>query len=175
MAGNKSDVQGLFLKENDIPGASLVKEPSECSVEELMRWLECYRQKKSGKKDELVERVNGLFKLNVKVDPKADGEHWYNVKSNMNKQNNDATNFLIPWVRWPMFPSQDILVSFNDGHVYHYIIESVNKLFLPNSGTLDQDENLDDNIDDEDTVTAKQLRKGHWLVRSDFFENMLDC
>ena len=59
MAGNKSDVQGLFLKENDIPGASLVKEPSECSVEELMRWLECYGQKKSGKKDELVERVNG--------------------------------------------------------------------------------------------------------------------
>ena len=170
MAGNKSDVQGLFLKENDIPGASLVKEPSECSVEELMRWLECYRQKKSGKKDELVERVNGLFKLNVKVDPKADGEHWYNVKSNMNKQNNDATNFLIPWVRWPMFPSQDILVSFNYGHVYHYIIESVNKLFLPNSGTLDQDENLDDNIDDEDTVTAKPLRKGHWLVRSDFLK-----
>ena len=175
MAGNKSDVQGLFLKENDIPGASLVKEPSECSVEELMRWLECYGQKKSGKKDELVERVNGLLKINVKVDPKADGEHWYNVKSSMNKQNNDATNFLIPWVRRTIFQNQDIPVSFNYGHVYHYIIESVNNLFLCNSDTLDQDENLDDKIDDEDTVTAKPLRKGHWLVRGEFFENMVDC
>ena len=58
-----------------------------------------------------------------------------------------------------MFPSQDIPVNFNYGHVYHYIIESVNNLFLPNCVTLDQDENLDDNIDDEDTVTAKPLRK----------------
>ena len=74
-----------------------------------------------------------------------------------------------------MFPSQDIPVNFNYGHVYHYITESVNHLFLPNSGTLDQDENLDDNIDDEDTVTAKTLRKGSWLVRSGFLENIEDC
>ena len=32
---------------------------------------------------------------------------------------------------------------------------SVNNLFLPNSGTLDQDENLD-NIDDENTKTIKK-------------------
>ena len=57
-----------------------------------------------------------------------------------------------------MFPCQDTPVNFNYEHVYYYIIESVNNLFLP-SGTLDQDENLDNNIDDEDTVTAKSLRK----------------
>ena len=74
-----------------------------------------------------------------------------------------------------MFPSQDVPVNFNYGHVYHYITESVKRLFLPNSGTLDQDENLDDNIDDEDTVTAKPLRKGRWLVRSGFLENIEDC
>ena len=56
MAGDKCDIDGIFLKENDIPGAKLVREPSECSVEELKRWLECHGQKKSGKKHELVER-----------------------------------------------------------------------------------------------------------------------
>ena len=40
---------------------------------------------------------------------------------------------------------------------------------------LDENENLDGNIDDEDTVTAKLLRKGSWLVRSGFLENMEDC
>ena len=74
-----------------------------------------------------------------------------------------------------MLPSQDIPVNFNYGHVYHYIIESVNNRFLPNSGTLDQDENLNDNIDDEDTVTAKPLRRGRWLVKSGFLENIEDC
>ena len=43
-----------------------MKEPSECSVEELERRLECHGQKKCGKKQELIERVNGLLKLNLK-------------------------------------------------------------------------------------------------------------
>ena len=75
MAGGKSDVDGIFLKESDIPGAKLVKEPSECSAEELKRWLVCHGQKKCGKKHERLERVNGLLKLNVKVNPKVDGGH----------------------------------------------------------------------------------------------------
>ena len=89
-----------------------------------------------------------------------DGGHWYNVKSSINKQNNNSSNFLIPQVDWAMFRNQGILVNFNYGHVCHYIIESMNNLFLPNSGKLDQDENQVDNIDDENTVTAKPLRKG---------------
>ena len=40
MAGQKYDVYGTFLQESDIAGANLVKEPLECSVEELKRWLE---------------------------------------------------------------------------------------------------------------------------------------
>ena len=76
-----------------------------------------------------------------------------------------------------MSPSENIPVNFNYEHVYYYTIESVNNLFLPNSGmgTLHQNKNLDDKIDDEDTVTAKPLRKGHCLVRSGFLENMEDC
>ena len=97
-----------------------------------------------------------------------DGRHWYNVKSSLNKQNN-STNLLIPQVGWTVFPSQDIPVNINSGHVYHYVIESFN------NGTLDQDENLNYNIDDEDTVTGEPLRKGSWLVRSGILENMEDC
>ena len=37
MACGKSDVHNILLKEIDIPGAKLVKVPSECSVEELKR------------------------------------------------------------------------------------------------------------------------------------------
>ena len=88
-----------------------------------------------------------------------DGGHWYNAKSCINKQNNDSTNFLLPQVGWKIFPSEDIPVNFNCGYVYHYFIESVNNLILPISGTLDQDENLDENINDEHVLTAKPLRK----------------
>ena len=159
MACGKSDVHNILLKEIDIPGAKLVKVPSECSVEELKRQIECHGQNKSGKEHELVERVKGLLKLNIKVNPKVDGGHWYNVKSCINKQNNDSTNFLLPQVGWKIFPSEDIPVNFNCGYVYHYFIELVNNLILPISGTLDQDENLDENINDEHVLTAKPLRK----------------
>ena len=97
-----------------------------------------------------------------------DARHWYNVKSSLNKQNN-STNLLIPQVGWTVFPSQDIPVNINSGHVYQYVIESFN------NGTLDQDENLNYNIDDEDTVTGEPLRKGSWLVRSGILENKEDC
>ena len=53
-----------------------MKEPSECSVEELKRLLECHGLKKSGKKHEIVKRVKKSLKLNVKVDPKVDEGHY---------------------------------------------------------------------------------------------------
>ena len=113
MAGEKYGVYGTFLKESDIAGANIVKEPWECSVEELKRWLECHGQKKSGRNHELVERVKGLLKLNIKVDPKMGAGHWHNVKSSINKENNDSIDFLIPQVGWKIFPSQDIPINFN--------------------------------------------------------------
>ena len=67
----------LQLKEKDIPGAKLVKGPSECSLEELKRWLECREQKKSSKKVELVERALGCLRLNIPLDPKVDNGVWY--------------------------------------------------------------------------------------------------
>ena len=71
MAGDKSDAHGIFLKENDVSDAKIVKEPSECSVEELKRWLWCNRQQKCGKSMSLLKEEKDFLKLNVKVDPKV--------------------------------------------------------------------------------------------------------
>ena len=70
----------VVLVEDDVPGAKLVKKPEECSVEILKRWLECHGLKKSGKKSELINRVNQSIGL-IKVEPKVDGEKWYDIKS----------------------------------------------------------------------------------------------
>ena len=70
----------VVLVEDDVPGAKLVKKPEECSVEILKRWLECHGLKKSGKKSELINRVNQSISL-IKVDPKVDGGKWYDIKS----------------------------------------------------------------------------------------------
>ena len=72
MPGNTFDVHEIFLKEDEIQSAKLVTEPSEYSVEELKRWLECYGLKKNRKKHEFVEILKELLKLSVKVDPKVD-------------------------------------------------------------------------------------------------------
>ena len=45
--------------EEDVPGAVLMKDPSESTVLELKRWLECHRVKVIGKKEELIDRVRG--------------------------------------------------------------------------------------------------------------------
>ena len=47
----------FVLSENDVPGAKLKSDPIHCSVDELKRWLYCHGIKRTGKKDELVERV----------------------------------------------------------------------------------------------------------------------
>lgn len=50
------------LKEEDIPGAKLVKHPAECNLE--LKWLlESRVQKKSGKNVELIERVKVSWDL----------------------------------------------------------------------------------------------------------------
>ena len=45
--------------EEDVPGAVLMKDPSECSVLELKRRLECHGVKVIDKKQELIDRARG--------------------------------------------------------------------------------------------------------------------
>ena len=41
-----SDINLVFSYETDVPGAKLDKDPKDCSVTELKRWLECHGLKK---------------------------------------------------------------------------------------------------------------------------------
>ena len=36
----------VVLYDEDVPGAKLTKDPDDCSVEELKRWLQCHGLKK---------------------------------------------------------------------------------------------------------------------------------
>ena len=71
-----------ILEETDVPGAQLKKDPEKCTVVELKRWLECHSLKRSGKKDDLVERVKAGIKTNLPVNPNIDGGKWYDLKAN---------------------------------------------------------------------------------------------
>ena len=50
-----------------------------------------------------------------------------------------------------------------DGHVYHYLVESI-----INVGDYDEE------MDCEDTVTERPLKKGRMLLKSNFVENVDD-
>ena len=66
---------------DDVPGAKLTKDPTDCTVEELKRWLECHGLKKGGRKGELFERVT-LVLGKIKVDAKVDCR-LYDIKKNL--------------------------------------------------------------------------------------------
>ena len=56
----------VVLYEEDLPGVKLMKDPNDCSVEELKRWSQCHGLKKTGKEVELIDRVrssNGKVKI----------------------------------------------------------------------------------------------------------------
>ena len=40
--GQAAENKHSILKEDEVPGAKLLKEPEKCVVEELKRWLECH-------------------------------------------------------------------------------------------------------------------------------------
>ena len=62
----------MVLTEEDVVGAVLMKDPSECLVLELKRWLECHGVKRTGKKRELIGRVRGCLTMDNSVGRKID-------------------------------------------------------------------------------------------------------
>lgn len=162
----------ILLKETDVPGARLTQDPKQCNVDVLKRWLECHGLKKSGKKDELVRRVEDALKLDLQVDPKVDGGKWYNLKASSSSSTTQDSNYQqpnIPVDGWKQFPSKNLPVNFNYGHVYFYLVESLDKNILQ-----EDDESNDDEAIDTDTVTSKSLRKGRMLLKSGFVEDIQD-
>ena len=168
----------VVLTEDDVPGAKLSKQPDQCSVIVLKRWLECHGLKKGGNKSELVKRVEQSAGL-IKVDPKVDAGKWYELKKNGRNHSlttNDYTSnamleMLNPVGGWKNFPGTNIPIMFNYGHIYYYLVESVDGVY-----SSDEDEDYTEGEDDttETVATAKPLRKGRWLKKSGFVENVQD-
>ena len=161
----------VVLQEEDVPGAQLLKGPAKCTVEELKRWLECHGLKKGGEKDELVERVrlsNGV----IKVDPKIDRGKWYDQKANPTGNPSDKQDNVLygeSETNWHHFPSQNVPRMFNYGHIYHYIVESIDSIAMDVSGDEDEPNSL------SDVVTARPMKKGRCLVDSGFVDDVHDA
>ncbi|KAL9977584.1 hypothetical protein ACROYT_G015004 [Oculina patagonica] len=58
----------IELNENDIPGAKLTKPAEQCTVSVLKRWLSCRGAKVTGKREDLVARVNDYIKNGMDKD-----------------------------------------------------------------------------------------------------------
>ena len=126
-----------ILKEDDVPGAKLENPPEKCMVEQLKRWLECHGLKKSSKKNELIQRVNDVLKLDLPVDVKVDGGKWYDMKKNQETSTDASTPSTstasihnIPTDGWNVYPSKQLPANFNYGHVYFYLVESASTVKL---------------------------------------------
>ena len=63
---------------------------------------------------------------NIKVDPKVDGGKWYELKRSGSCISQPDIIQDIPNSGWSLFPSKNIPTMFNYGHVYYYLVESIN-------------------------------------------------
>ena len=165
----------IVLAEEDVPGAKLAKKPEMCSVVVLKRWLECHGLRKSGNKCDLIERVNQSIGL-IKVDPKVDGGKWYDLKKkgevgqcSSNAITCSSSPILKPVGGWKNFQTYNIPSMFNYGHIYYYLVESVDGIYSSDESEEDTTE-----LPSEDTATAKPLRKGGLLKTSEFIEHVQD-
>lgn len=167
-----SNINIIHLTEKDIPGAELKKLPEDSSVLELQRWLECHGEKKSGRKEELVKRVQGCIQIKKGVDPKVDGGKWYTIKENEIPTTTDillqgSLDIIQQEVinqpestskKWKNFPSTNIPPSlFNEGHIYQYLVDQVKSINLVGDPDAESE-------DDDDVGTAKPLKKGRALL-----------
>lgn len=80
------------------------------------------------------------------LDPCIDNEKWLEVKILRARNDKNLKTGAkavsdvppIPKTGWKAFPSQDLPLLFNCGHVYHYALESL--LTLPEEQNCDQEE-----------------------------------
>ena len=162
-------MEDVILVEEDVPGACFSKDPAEYSVVELKRWLECHCVKRTGKKQDLIDRVRGAIETKAGIDPKVDGGKWYDIKRSSLQVEDAPAVWKIPGEDWKSFPSCDIPSMFNYGHVYHYLVESISQFATGNN-----DEDSNDESNTGYTATAKPLRKGMNLMKSDFISDIQD-
>ncbi len=146
------------ISEEDVPGASLSNDPSGCLVVVLERWLECHREKRTGKNQDLIDRVRGCISINKAADPKVDNEKWYELKRECLENNLTSVKLdksLIPKKGWKVFSSCKIPHMLNYGHIYLYLVELVADFSMGNFTDMN-----DDNQNSGFATTAKPLKSG---------------
>lgn len=105
-----------------------------------------------------------------------DGGKWYEkklqeakVKSAQSKPSDTQQVPYLPYSGWRNFPSINIPIHFNMGHIHHHIVESVQFV-----GSVSQVDSGDDE-DIEDLHTSKPMKKGRIYFKSGHVQNMKDC
>ncbi|XP_015768406.1 PREDICTED: uncharacterized protein LOC107347056 [Acropora digitifera] len=100
----------IMLTEQDIPGAELPKPPENCTVAILKRWLSCRGAKVSGKRNELIKRVNDYIRSGLDskklIDPDG-GINLQNKRRKLGLQEEQETATLVD------FPTKGFAVGIN--------------------------------------------------------------
>ncbi|XP_062614630.1 uncharacterized protein LOC134276383 [Saccostrea cucullata] len=167
-----SKFQAIKLTEDDVPGAKLIyPEVENHSVVQLRRWLLCRGVKTSGNKCDLVQRVKDCISSgNTDISVSVDAGKWMDLKASdlRASTSDDASNNpkIPPVVGWKVFPSTNLPQYFNEGHIHHYIIESVQLVDKPGNDSGEED------IDD--LHTSKPLKKGKQYFKSGHVCNLKD-
>lgn len=161
------------MLEKGVPGSHFSKDPAEYSVIELKCWLKCHGEKRSGMKQELINRVQGSMVMKKGIDPKVDGGKWYDLKRRGKELQSllQVTSIKIPSQGWECFPLVDIPTMFNYGHVYQYFIESI---YNVSASVSDSDNDGNCAGGSGYATSGKPLQKGHNLMKSGFVNGIHD-
>lgn len=168
----------VLTQDDGVPGSKFEREPEHYTVEQLKRWLKCRGLKQSGKREELLKRVNDCIKSGdfQNLQPSIDDGKWFATKTiketcELKGISAVASLPIIPTTGWRAFPSHDIPSLFNYGHIHFYALESITTV---NHDSEDNDDGLGHMTDKPmknarkyDTKTAD-----HYFVRAHVWPSM---
>ena len=176
----------VLTEDDGVPGSKIEQDPENYTVEQLKRWLKCRGLKQSGKRGEIVQRVSDFLKgPNHRIlDVSIDGGKWFAIKvlkenEELSKKENVKEECVVPAVPasgWRSFPSYDIPVLFNYGHIYYYALESIRTVQLdPSLDVRDEDINKENEMEcGLGHMTDKPLKNGRKYVDSKFVHDLMD-
>ena len=176
----------VLTEDDGVPGSKIEQDPENYTVEQLKRWLKCRGLKQSGKRGEIVQRVSDCLKgPNHRIlDVSIDGGKWFAIKvlkenEELSKKENVKEECVVPAVPasgWRSFPSYDIPVLFNYGHIYYYALESIRTVQLdPSLDVRDEDINKENEMEcGLGHMTDKPLKNGRKYVDSKFVHDLMD-
>ena len=119
----------VLTQDDGVPGSKFEREPEHYTVEQLKRWLKCRGLKQSGKREELLKRVNDCIKSGdfQNLQPSIDDGKWFAMKTiketcELKGISAVASLPIIPTTGWRAFPSHDIPSLFNYRHIHFYVL-----------------------------------------------------